>query len=212
MTWLVSASATLDSDVTIAVTNTIRQFIPAADIANAGKALVRGTFKASSAVQLITSKVFIGQGADAGDNIDFQATPTELLFGGGHGFTCAAGATIVSDPAVFTIPAGKPLVLSWYLSTAGGGGHQYGTNANWLTYYKAGDDAATVNISGYAAFGANGSYGVLLIEASTIGGESFIDLSGYGRMCELVKEKVKKYWQGWSLKNGLFQPESGLSF
>jgi len=84
---------------------------------------------------------------------------------------------------------------------------------NKLSIFISGDDAATANTSGYGALSSNQCYCISLIESlQSVGGNSMVISNENGvSMFKELKEKAKKYWQGWSLKNGLFQPEAGLT-
>lgn len=73
---------------------------------------VRVTFRAATTgANFHTNNVSIGLLAAGGSGVDTTATPTEILFSAGHGFNIAAGATIVSDWTVFSLPAGAQAVI-----------------------------------------------------------------------------------------------------
>lgn len=147
---------------------THRVLIAAAAISNSGLTYIRVTFESSSVEAWTIDKAYIGQAADAGDAYDFQTTPTQLLFSGSPGFAIALGTQKVSDQTTFTIPAGKNIIVSFH--TSGDSSHdsirRKTSQANWTTYYKSGDDAATINATGYGTI-ATTSEGVMRIEAGS---------------------------------------------
>jgi len=203
--WKTAVSAVLNQNNNSAEGGqTYRQRIPSSDISNAGRPYTRVTFNASSTEALTLNPIYIGQRADSGDAYDFQATPVELKFSGSSGFAIGAGQTIKSDPAEFMIPTGKDLIISFYTpGDASHTGFAQITKSGWSFYYKGGNDAATVNATGYNA--ANGYLiNVSLVEAGTTGGGG-IGISPYPIL-------TKRWWQGWRQKAGLWQPkELGLT-
>lgn len=142
---------TLNADQTNFSGYTHRQIIAAGSLNHTGLLYVRVTFAAAAAQALTIGVAYIGQAADSGDAYDFAATPTELLFSGGHGFAIAAGASIVSDQTTFSIPSGKNLIVSFYVS--GDATHDdvrgVAAQSGWTNYWKLANDPATVNTSGY---------------------------------------------------------------
>lgn len=108
------------------------------------------TFQAGSG-QLELSKVYIGEAAASGDPYDFAATPTQVFFNGGNAATGLLNASekIASDTISISVDATKNLVISFYCPTNGIAG-TVETLANFTAYTKSGDDAATVNASGYS--------------------------------------------------------------
>lgn len=150
--WRVTATAAL-------VTNeggwggyTLRQRINAAALTNLGGSRSRITFQASSTASGFTiADAYIGLGATSGDSYDFDGSPTRLQFGGNNGGAAAMGAALVSDPVAFVPLAGRNLVVSMAFT---------GTSSlksltpltDWQSYYKFGNDAATVDASGYTTW------------------------------------------------------------
>ena len=125
----------------------------------------QGNLESSTAQAWTISKAYIQTAAAAGDVYDFSATPLPLLFSGSTGFAIASSTEIVSDPLVFSIPKDQNIVISYY--TSGDATHDgiRGKVAvpNWVVYYKSGDDAATVDTSGYDLSSVHG-YGIKKIE------------------------------------------------
>ena len=173
-TWVNAAGPlTGDADSANWAGFTLRQLIGSAQISNTGMTYCRVTFEASSAQAFTISKAYIREAADAGDAVDFAGTPVQLLFSGSAGFALAAGASVVPDTAVFSIPASKNLVISMYVS--GDSSHddvrRKTTITGWDTYYhSATDDAATVDVTGYVLWNANSAQAVLRVEVASDSG------------------------------------------
>jgi lysophospholipase L1-like esterase len=74
-------------------------------------------------------------------------TDKALTFGGSATTTIAAGATGISDPAAFTVPALANVAISFYLPGATGAStyHQQGTQTN---YIAAGDASGAASLPG----------------------------------------------------------------
>jgi hypothetical protein len=168
MAWATVASATITTDNTSANITT-RQLISSAGLSNLGY-LYRVTFKAG-AEGLKIGAAYIGQASDSGDAYDFINTPTQLLFSGAWNCEIAANGSIVSDQAALVLPAGKNLIISFYTSTdtTKDTTKYVATLTNWQYYYKSGNDASTVDATGYSTGVAVN--GISLIESTTdIGG------------------------------------------
>lgn len=160
-TWLTAVAATLNADGGWSG-YTPRNIISSSVISNAGLAYVRVTFKSGVAGGMVVSNAYIGQKADTGDVYDFKSTPVELLFSGVSGFSIGANTSIVSDSAAFSIPSGKDIIVSLYISS--GYARVNNSVTGWSNYYSSGNSAGTVNASGYSSLGGY-SVGVSLIEA-----------------------------------------------
>jgi len=177
ITWATAASTTGDAD-TAAANYTIRQIITSGALSNTGKHFVRVSFEASSADVFAITKAYIGLAADSGDAYDFAATPTQLLFSGAATFEIAAGQTKVSDAAGFYSVAGKNIIVSFHIANdaAKDNVRVDSSIAGWSWYSILGDDAATVNTTGYGAENANKAFGVMKVETgSLIGGVMIFD-------------------------------------
>lgn len=177
MTWATVASATLDTDFDSGGTLiTYRELITAAALSNTGLALCRVTFSAGSAQGLKISKAYIAQAADSGDAYDFIGTPTPMLFSGVANCQIEAGASKVTDTTIFTIPTGKNIVISWAVPADASYDNLRALNVKtgWKAFYKGGDDAATVNATGYTDPGGYEVIGISLVEASYNGGQVII--------------------------------------
>jgi hypothetical protein len=100
------------------------------------------------------AKIYIGHKAAVGDAYDFEAAPTQVLFSGSAGGTVSTGG-LQSDATTFALDETKDLIVAIY--------HASSTNvprdsasAGYALYYKAGDDAATVDATGYSTSGYSG--------------------------------------------------------
>ena len=166
MAWATVASAALDGNSATLKDVTFRQVIDAGGLSNTGRSKTRVTFQAgTSAEGLSIGVAYIGV-AGAGDAYDFAATPTQILFSGVGNAVVPASGTLVSDEIAFTVPTSGNLVISFYVANdaANDTARYKVTVANWLYYFKAGNDAATVNTSGYTT-STNDALGVSLIES-----------------------------------------------
>ena len=133
---------------------TLRQRFAASILGGSGTKL-RITVKAGVGGTL--SKAYVQLGATSGDNYDFSTTPVQIFWDAG-----SASATIgnnvakLSDECNLTFDGSIALLFSFYFSTMGNIYPQTAlTNRTSSTeFYKSGDDATTVNASGYTATNA----------------------------------------------------------
>jgi len=157
--------------------NTIRVIYPSAQLTNTDYTSTRVTLYAASGEALQIGVMYIGNKAGSGDAYDFADTPVQVTFDGGAASKALAiGANGVSDWVNFKIAAGADIIISFYVS---GNGTNDGFRAQtgetgFLSYYKAGNDASTVNATGYSALSADVSRAVLKIEATTTTGQVMI--------------------------------------
>jgi len=166
MSWLPVASAALDTNAAGLANITFRQRIENAGLSNSGLPKWRVTFMSGAAEGLNISKAYIAQAADSGDPYDYAGAPTQLLFSGNPNTTIAAGGTAISDDTTFSFASGKNLIVTFVVANDGSNDSaKYKvTLANWQYYFMAGDDAATVDATGYTT-ATNDAIGVSLIEA-----------------------------------------------
>src|SRR5690606_1694378 len=94
------------------------------------------------------ASMYVGHAASVGDGYDFESAPTQVMFGGSAGAVIATNTEIVSDEASFAVNASKNLIISTYIST--GLSCRIATLPGWVTRYKTGNDAATVDATGYS--------------------------------------------------------------
>lgn len=150
--WLKAYSGAPNSYSAFTSGYTFRTVFLSSALSYTGLTFCRVTFRSQDVTNGLTvAKAYI-QTAGAGDAYDFSATPVQLTFNGGNAnFSIGINATITSDPAVFTIPPSTNIVISGYTTAASGVGGKSGLGAGNRLYNKAGDDAATVNATGYSA-------------------------------------------------------------
>src|SRR5262245_37445681 len=124
---------------------------------------------------------YIGNKATSGDDYDFAATPTRLTFNNGSNTaSLGANASLFSDWVLFTFDkVGNGLVISNYTAAATndtqGQNNRPETQGN---FFKAGNDASTVNATGYSS--GLGTVGISAIEMNgfpEFGGIPIIGLS-----------------------------------
>lgn len=153
---------------------TIRLVISAAQLSNTGLGQVRVTYYSSSTEATTIDKAYIGPSAMTGDTYD-AASLTQLLFSGSPGFALSSNSNIVSDAAVFSIPASTDLILTAHIS--GDGSHddlRTGTATGYNLYYKAAvDEAGTANVTGYSLLSANLAVFMLRVEVAAADGGNF---------------------------------------
>jgi hypothetical protein len=159
---------------------TMRQVIAAAQVSASGSQVVV-TFGGDGSGTFTITKAYIGH-QGAGDAYDFDTTPVQLTFGGNAGFTVTDAQEISSDPATFALDETQNLVISFYVPSSAG--DDFGTQTTltgWSSYFKSGDDAATVNATGYTAYTATRNVvGVKQVDvvATGDGGQVWADRSG----------------------------------
>jgi hypothetical protein len=113
---------------------------------------VKLTFKAHTAPATFgVDKVYIGKKAASGSAYDFASAPTAVTFSGNPGFVITDDGTITSDEIVFDMD-GSAIIVSFHIINGSNDepDAKSDTSANLTTYQKSGDDAATVNATGYA--------------------------------------------------------------
>lgn len=135
----------------------------------AGKTQFRITTDLAAWTSGGTMKGYFGQRNAAGDNYDFAATPAQLLWGGSTTIT-STGSNLINTSDFVNLPEAfdvtKDYCLALFFSsvatvtlniTAAG-------QIDGDVYDKIGDDAATVNKSGYALDNDTRSFGVSKVE------------------------------------------------
>lgn len=126
-----------------------------------GGTKVRVTFQASSTGSgLIAAHCGIGVW-DGSAGWSTIAPPVELLFGGGHGFSIATSASIVSDLANLTFNSGDTLIAILDCGATGDPAALTGQPANSLGYAAA---TASYNVQGGAYNASSEIDGIALIE------------------------------------------------
>lgn len=143
-----------------------------ATVTAGGLGQVRVTFKAGpGGVTVDHCSIAVIGGATA-PNV--AATPTELLFSGGSGFTIGANASITSDWLTFSFAISDTLGVVLDLNAAGGGDvaeTTTGGGSGVLTPFYKGATASynQATVSGFSGGTAGTDFGVLLIETQAGG-------------------------------------------
>lgn len=112
-----------------------------------GGTKVRLTIRANATYTVNVGAMYVGIGATSGDNYDFGATPTQVTFGGLTTATVTSG-DLLSDEIPLVVSPGDALLIATYMT--GTSSIPALTGANRNSYYKSGNDASTVNASGYS--------------------------------------------------------------
>ncbi len=110
----------------------------------------RLTVSAPPDAPLTIGKMYVGRKAPSGDSYDFETTPLPVLFSGAASVTIPAGGFVVSDEVVLELSGLSGLVVSCYFAATPAARIPIGSQAGMSYTYKVGDDAATVNASGYS--------------------------------------------------------------
>lgn len=157
--WHTAVSLTADGGSYGWTGYTLRLVIPAGDLLTGSK--LRLTLRgASSGSDLSISKAYIGEQATGGDAYDFAASPAQVKVAGNASFTVPVAGTTVTDEITLAV-GGESLVFA---ASCIDGDMSTSSRANWLKYEKPGDDASTVNASGYASGLSDHAYLVTKIE------------------------------------------------
>jgi hypothetical protein len=131
---------------------------------------VRLTFRNPTSEGCDLAKVYVGHGASSGDAYDFAATPVQVLFGGSGTVSLGTSSPTTSDWTSFAYDKTSRFVISWYISSSVDTMIYRASVSNVSSYYRAGDEAATVNKSaGYGPLSGD-NYLVGKIEVRTAGG------------------------------------------
>lgn len=160
---------------------TIRQRIDSAAFLISGTR-IQVRFACDGSGTFTCSKAYIGEAAAAGDAYDFASAPTQLTFSGGSaGFTITGSQTIDCDEVNFTLDRTKNYVISFVSpsSATDDFGMAGPGTANWSLYYKSGDDATTVNATGYTDYSATRDVGgITQIAVITSGAAGYLAMIG----------------------------------
>lgn len=153
-TWLTVFSQTLNSSAYDAVhTFTIRSVFTSSALTGVVSATkIRITLQSNANGGFGCDEVFIGQQAGSGDPYDYASTPTRITFSGSNGFSIAgASSTLLSDEITFPFAASTNYVIAMDVVATAGGGHpgSLATFSGATAYDVSGNDAQTVNASGY---------------------------------------------------------------
>ena len=127
---------------------------------------VRITFRYPSSEGCNLAKVYVGHGASSGDAYDFAATPAQVLFSGSGSVSIGTSAVVTSDWTSFAYDKTSKFVIAWYISSPVDTMIYRAGVSNVTSYYRGGDEAATVNKSGYAT---NSGYNMGITKIETNG-------------------------------------------
>lgn len=132
---------------------------------------IRITFRNPTLEGCNLAKVYVGHGASSGDAYDFAATPEQVLFGGSGSVSLGTTSPTASDWVPFVYDKTSRLAIAWYISSPTDTMIYRAGVSNVTTYYRSGDEAATVNKSaGYAALSGD-NYLIGKIEFRTSDGQ-----------------------------------------
>lgn len=160
--WAATADLTPGSDSVGWAGYTLRQVIPASAFVAGSRVRFRLNAAGAAGTTVNIHSAFFGKQAASGDAYDFDTTPGQLTFSGSPGVSFLATQTRTTDDLIIPVAADNH-VLSIYFS--GSTDVQSSTgNTGWIDYYKIGNDASTVNASGYTAGTMGRSLLVLRVE------------------------------------------------
>lgn len=106
------------------------------------------TLQAASGSSALVSAAYVQIAAASGDPYDFDTTPVQILFGGSGSVTVPASSTVTSDEVALSIDGTRPLVMSVYFGSPATI-RAYSGTSGFTSRYKFGNDATTVDTSGY---------------------------------------------------------------
>lgn len=142
---------------------------------------VRVSFRAASAATFKTDHASIG--LSTGTLSNTTATPVELLFAGGHGFTVSNGGTVTSDwvnLSGFT-SSDKLVVIYDINAVAGSGANAQNINSTGNTvFFQAASSSYNLAVAGFASSHVDLDSGIALIETQTVG--ALLNLTGQACM------------------------------
>ncbi len=119
------------------------------DAAN-GCDFLRFTWRAGSGGALTIGAAFVGVAHASAPDFDPAYPIVPILFSGvASSGSIGAGATKTSDAVAFSVPAGKGLRVSFYVSAGGYVGTK--TQSGWNTYYKTANEPAKIDKSSYTS-------------------------------------------------------------
>lgn len=150
--WRISASSILPLHNAGYGGYTNRQLVPASAITNPDGSLSRITFQASAASGAVNIlAAYIGKAVTTGNPYAFQVPPVQLFFGGSATATIPQATLLVSDEAAYAPATGDNLVISVAYASPSTPARASAATA-WTTYYKFGNDAATIAAIGYTSY------------------------------------------------------------
>lgn len=133
---------------------THRHIIDTSAIIKTGSGGVQVTIEGPSGTTWPLNAMYIGEQSGSGQS--FVTTPVPILFSGAANPTLTAGQTLTSDTAAFTVSGLAGIVIAYTFLTTNSRGAT-AANAGHHTWYKSGNDAASVTATGYTDFTASAS-------------------------------------------------------
>lgn len=131
---------------------TLRTVYAAASLTPSGAPTqLRLNIQGGSFEGVIITEAYVGAKAAAGDAYDFATTPIQLTWSGSAGTSIMSSATVTSDWVNFAYNGTSGIVVALYMN-GGAAQDEFAYRAavgNVDAYFVAGNDAATVNTSGY---------------------------------------------------------------
>lgn len=168
---------------------TIRLVIPAASLTapSGTPTLTRLTMRGSAAEQTSIGAAYIGHKASSGDAYDFASTPVQIKVATSGSFILGILTDVASDDAAFVWDKTSDIVISFYIANDTGKDTIRRINAgiSGSLYVKSGNDASTVNATGYAASGSN---------PTTLAIVSKIEMDGYTASSPILHTALNMKW------------------
>lgn len=114
---------------------------------------IRLTFTAAASGGFSIDAAYVQFRNTAGDLYDFTTTPIAITFSGLSNVTVTAGNEVVTDEITIAIDGTKDIVVAVHFdATSSIASLSNPLLVSWMEgYYKAADDAATVDASGYTS-------------------------------------------------------------
>lgn len=149
--WRTTMSQTLNNNTTGYGGFTIRQWFAAGVISLSGNPVRVRLTPTTTGLNTILTGIYIGHAAGAGDAYDFDGAQVQVLFSGSGSVTLTAGgASVTSDEIGFALDETKNLIVSMQHAATSSVRDVSGLGANYVSYQKAGAEAATTNVTGYS--------------------------------------------------------------
>lgn len=150
---------TLDTNTSGFTLNTIRAILSPANLSNVPPTTITQCRVALTAgsTNFQIGAAYIGHQAGSGDEYDFAATPVQLTWSASGSTTIPTGTTVYSDWVPFVWDKTSSIIVSVYIS-GNASNDDFGskiTNGLYRAFFKAGNDASTVNATGYGHFGGS---------------------------------------------------------
>ncbi len=144
---------------------TYRMHIPSADVTSA-EGLISLKFAFATTSDYTIDACYIGNRATSGDVYDFDPDRVQVTFNGGDaGVTVGTSVDVTSDGVAYTVDGSRDLIVSVAFN-ASQPGNPNRVDMNGIFYYKAGNDASTVDATGYSTYSTNYLTGLVEINCA----------------------------------------------